>query len=139
MKRGPTPGTRVGAATAVEKARLAWGEPLRAEVLALAEACDASSQSKVAKVLGCSPGLISYMIANRYPGDVETVLAKVRGAFMGEVVICPVIGEIGRNRCLTEQKRPFAATNSIRVRLFHACRSCPENRQNKDAADDIGA
>ncbi len=62
MKRGPAPGARAGATTAVEKARAAWGEAIRPEVLALAEACDRASQSAVARQLGYSSGLISYVL-----------------------------------------------------------------------------
>ncbi len=61
------------------------------------------------------------------------VFAKIRGALMGETVLCPILDEIGRDRCLTEQAKPFAATNSTRARLFHACKTCP-NRQQKDVA-----
>jgi hypothetical protein len=52
---------------------------------------------------------------------------------MGETVMCPVLDEIGRDRCLSEQVKPFAATSSTRARLFHACKTCP-NRQQKDSA-----
>jgi hypothetical protein len=133
MKRGPSPGSRHGATSAHQKALSAWGESIRPEVIALAEACDRNTASAVAKQLGYSAGLVSYVLANRYPGDVETVLAKVRGRYMAETVLCPVLGEIGLHRCLNEQKRPFAATNSTRARLYHACKTCPEAHPNRAA------
>ena len=117
----------------VAKAQAAWGEAIPAEVLLLAEACKARTSRAVAQQLGYSDAVISHVLANKYPGDVAKVFLKIRGALMGEMVMCPILDEIGRDRCLTEQAKPFAATNSTRARLFHACRTCP-NRQQKDVA-----
>ncbi|PZU93088.1 MAG: transcriptional regulator [Chelatococcus sp.] len=117
----------------VDRARVAWGESIPAEIVSLAEACRAHSSRAVARQLGYSDATISYLLANKYPGDRDKLFAKIRGAFMGETVICPILDEIGRDRCLTEQAKPFAATNSTRARLFHACKTCP-NRQQKDVA-----
>lgn len=117
----------------IAKARAAWGEAIPAEVLILAEACKARTSRAIAQQLGYSDAVISHVLANKYPGDVAKVFLKIRGALMGETVMCPILDEIGRDRCLTEQAKPFAATNSTRARLFHACRTCP-NRQQKDAA-----
>jgi hypothetical protein len=64
-----------------------------------------------------------------------SVRARIRGALMAETVMCPILGEIGRDRCLTEQKRPFAATNSTRARLYHACKTCPNRRDQMEAPD----
>lgn len=118
----------------VAKARAAWGEEIPAEVLALATACRSRSQRAVAQQLGYSDATISYVLSNKYQnGDIPKLFAKIRGAFMGETVMCPILDEIGRDRCLAEQAKPFAATNSTRARLFHACKTCP-HRQQKDAA-----
>lgn len=118
----------------IAKARAAWGEGVPAEVLALATACRSRSQRAVAQQLGYSEATISYVLSNKYQnGDIPKVFAKIRGAFMGETVMCPILDEIGRDRCLSEQAKPFAATNSTRARLFHACKTCP-HRQQRDAA-----
>ena len=135
MKRGPSLGRAQGA-SAVDRARTHWGADLPAEVAALAAACDASTGKAVAATLGYSPALVSHVLANRYPGDMERVFEKIRGALMGATLECPVLGEIGRHRCLDEQRRPFAATNSIRARLYHACRACPNNRSTRGGADE---
>jgi hypothetical protein len=132
MNRGPLPGSP-GKLDAVAKARGAWGETIPAEVLALAEACKAVTSRAVAKRLGYSDAVVSHVLAAKYPGDMAKVFATIRGALMGEVVLCPILDEIGRDRCLSEQAKPFAATNSTRARLFHACKTCP-NRQQKDVA-----
>lgn len=118
----------------IAKARAAWGDAIPPEVLILAEACKARTSRAVAQQLGYSDAVISYVLANKYQnGNLPRVFAKIRGALMGETVMCPILDEIGRDRCLTEQAKPFAATNSTRARLFHACRTC-SNRQQKDVA-----
>lgn len=118
---------------AVAKAGAAWGEDIPAEIVALALACRAETSRALARRLGYSDAVISHVLANKYPGDMAKVCAKIRGALMGETVMCPILDEIGRDRCLSEQAKPFAATNSTRARLFHACKSCV-NRQQKDVA-----
>lgn len=128
MNRGPQPGARTRADYLL-KARAAWGDALPGEVEALALEANATSGSAAAARIGYSPAVVSHVIANRYPGDMEQVRQRIRGALMGETVMCPILGEIGRDRCLIEQKRPFAATNSTRARLFHACRSCANRRE----------
>ncbi len=132
MNRGPIPG---GAAKPdpVAKALAAWGEAMPKEVAALAEACKASTARAVAQRIGYSDAVVSHVLARRYGGDVARVFTAIRGALMGETVICPILGEIALDRCLTEQTTPFAATNSTRARLFHACKTCP-HRQQKDVA-----
>lgn len=128
MKRGPRPG-----ATPVDfmaKARAAWGASLPEEVRVLAEACNGATASAAALRIGYSAAVVSHVLGNKYAGDMGMVLARIRGALMAETVMCPVLGEIGRDRCLTEQKRPFAATNSTRGRLYHACKTCPNHRKN---------
>lgn len=134
MRRGPKPGTGTRAALLppLERARASWGLNLPPEIEALATACERTSARAAAERIGYSSGLISNMLANKYPGDIDLVFAKIRGAFMGEQVDCPILGAIPTTRCLDEQKRPFAATNSVRARLYHACRTCPFNRKNQE-------
>lgn len=117
----------------IAKARAAWGEEMPKEIAALAEACWAETSRAVARRLGYSDAVVSHVLARKYPGDVAKVFATIRGALMGETVLCPVLDEISLDRCLVEQATPFAATNSTRARLFHACRRCP-HRQQKDVA-----
>lgn len=112
----------------VGKARTAWGAEPPDWVLALAEQCAATNQKQAAKRIGLSDGLVSQVLGNKYPGDVARVAEKVRGALMGVTVTCPVLGDIGRDRCLDEQKKTFTGTSSVRSRLYRACRSgCPHS------------
>jgi hypothetical protein len=52
----------------------------------------------------------------------------IEGVYKGVMVDCPIIGEIPKQRCMEHQSRPFAATNPLRVQLYRACKTCPENR-----------
>lgn len=112
----------------VEKARTGWGDPPD-WVVALAQACQRERQTAVAGKLGVSGSMLSGILARTYPGHYDRVEQLVRGIYMGEQVDCPVLGEIGRARCLEEQSRPFAATSSVRARLYRACRGgCSHSR-----------
>lgn len=134
MKRGPRAGTLNSRIDPLAKARQAWGDDLPPEIEALARACRERTAVAVAAQLGVSGALISHLLARNYPGDVALAFAKIRGAFLGEEVDCPILGPVPTTRCLDEQKRPFAATNSIRARLYHACRTCPQNRKRGEAS-----
>jgi hypothetical protein len=117
------------AATPLDRARAGWGDPPPDWVVALAEACQRERQSAVARRLGYSDAVISTVLRGTYRGDVGAVETKVRAALMATHVACPVLGDIELSRCLDEQARPFAATSGFRVRMYHACRACPNNRQ----------
>lgn len=132
MNRGPLPGL-AGRPDTLAKAQAAWGEAMPREVRVLAEACRTQTARAVSERLGYSGGVVSMVLANKYPGDMGRFFVAIRGAFMGEVVMCPVLDEIGKDRCLSEQAKPFSATSSTRARLFHACKTCL-NRQQKDTA-----
>jgi hypothetical protein len=103
---------------------IATDEPLW--VRTLREQCKESSQGKVGKLIGYSKTVVSQVLSGVYIGDLKAVEKAVRGAFLGETVGCPVMGETPANICLETQRRPYAATNHQRVQLFRACRSgCP--------------
>lgn len=117
------------------RAKEGWdGEPPD-WIEALAEACQASSQSSVARRLGISASQVSQAIAKRYRAPLDRLEQRVRGALMGANVSCPVLGEIGRDRCISEQAKPFTAASSVRTRLHRACRSgCEHSRLEKERA-----
>lgn len=116
-------------ATNLDKARSAWGETLPEWVVPLAEACDRESQSSIARKVGYSPSAISQVLSNTYQnGDISRVEQAVRGALMAETVNCPVLGDIPRNTCIQWQRKPFATTNSHRIRMHQTCRNgCPHS------------
>lgn len=111
------------------EARPEWLRILDAECIRL------GSQAAVAEILRHgtagfpSPATLSQVRSGKYKGDLKRIQAIVEGALMAKTVDCPVLGILGRDRCMQEQTRPFAATNPMRVQLFHACKTCPNRRQ----------
>lgn len=126
------------AADPVEKARSSWGPVLPDWVLVLAETCQRSTQTAVAKRLNYSPSVVSAVLSNAYQkGDMVKFEQMVRGALMSETVACPELGDIARNQCLDWQAKPYAPTSSQRVRMYRACRDrCRHSRISSDQGDD---
>lgn len=107
----------------------AWGDPIPDWVEVLAAEAMRTTGAATAKRIGYSGAVVSQVLRRSYPGDLAAVEERVRGAFMGATVECPVVGEIGRDRCLHEQEMPRTGASAMRMRLFHACRSgCPHSR-----------
>ena len=114
-----------------EKAIAGWGDPLPDWVDALVSRIEQSNQAKVAEIVGYSDSAISQALRNCYTGgNIGAVEAAVRGAFLGQTVDCPVLGELPVHTCMEHQRRKYANTNSQRVRLFRACRTCANRRMN---------
>ncbi len=101
-----------------------WIETLRAE-------CERTSQSRAASLIGYSPAVINQVLRGSYKGDLRRVEQAVKGALMGAVVDCPVVGDMPRNRCIDYQRRAgsFAATNPMRVQLSQTCPGCRHNTE----------
>lgn len=114
-------------------ARAAWGKAPPEWLLALADACDKSSQSAVARNLGISGSMVNQALKNTYAGRYDRLEQRVRGDLMNEIVGCPVLGEVTKRRCVDEQGRAYVPTNAVRVELRRACPRCP-NRLQKDAS-----
>ena len=115
-------------------ARAAWGVDLPDWIEQLATEATRTSGSAVAVRLGYTAPVISGVIRRSYGGDLTAVEQKFRGAYMGATVECPVLSEIGRDRCLDEQKKNFWGTSALRTRTYRACRSgCPHSRLTKNS------
>lgn len=112
--------------TVLERARAAWGGDVPDWVAALAAACEARSQGLVAARVGYSAAAVSQVLGGKYRGDLGRVEAAVRGALMGEEVECPVLGWIGRDQCMREQRRAAGSSRGDPVRraLAKACPGC---------------
>jgi hypothetical protein len=140
MSRGPEPGRKTKS-DFVAIARDAWGDELPDWIAELARYASQTSGALAAKKIGYSQAVISHVIRASYAGDMRRVEDKVRGALMGVTVMCPVLGEIGRDRCLDEQKKPRMASSSIRSKLWRNCRGvgaplCPNsNHQQKEPGE----
>lgn len=113
--------------SAVDKATAAWGPDLPEWVLALAEECDRTSQAKTAARIGRSAPLVSNVLARKYPGDLRAVEDLVRALLMSEMLVCPYLGEIGKQDCRQwrARARDYRNVNTLYVQMFRACNRCP--------------
>jgi len=112
----------------VEIAAVAWGDDMPLWVRRLAEECAGSSQNRVARRLGVSGSLISALLRAKYAGSIANVRDLVEGHLMDGSVACPGLGQIRSHEC-TEWRRKagnFVASNTLRVRMYRACRNCPK-------------
>lgn len=115
---------------ALDTARAAWGEDMPDWVRALATACEETTQSAVARRLKLSGGFVSQTLRRTYAGaGYATIEEAVRGALMGSTIECPALGTLPADECRHWRGRAkaFVNTNSLRVRMFHACNACPRN------------
>jgi len=112
-----------------------WGEDAPDWILALADACQRETQAAVGRKLRVSGSQISQVLARKYPSALDGLEAKVRGALLGATVVCRVLGEIGGDRCLSEQRKPFSTASSIAIRRYRECRAgCPHFQQKGNAS-----
>ena len=121
----------------VATARLAWsdtGQEPPEWVIALAEACARTSQSRVAQQMGRSAGLVSQVLRAKYPGDLKAVEEVFNGAFRDAVAECPALGTIPTNTCRDWQMRArrLVNVNAQRVAMFRACNQCKRYRPEAD-------
>jgi len=100
-----------------------WLEVLEAE-------CLRTSQNKTARRLGYSAAVINQVLKGSYKGDFNAVKRRVQQILMRDEVKCPVLGFITGEECGHNQRKPFNATNSMRARLYKACRVCWHREQN---------
>lgn len=61
----------------VDRARKAWGADLPDWIARLADACDQTSQVRVAKALGVSAATVNLALGRRYPGRMDRLERRV--------------------------------------------------------------
>jgi len=100
--------------------------------------CTEKSQSKVAAELRQrdgfpSPTIINQVINSSYPSTKgrNRLRGLVEGHFMGVSVTCPILGEIGLDKCANWQAQPYMAVNPLRTQMHRACRTCPNRREEQ--------
>ncbi len=109
--------------------RRKWGANPPAWILALAEECDRTGQTKAAQRLGKSSAVVNQALQNKYTGRMDLLEERVRGEFLRETVACPVLGSMSKRDCIDHQARKYSPTNPMRVKLRRACRTCPNRRE----------
>ncbi|MTD32546.1 helix-turn-helix domain-containing protein [Paludibacterium denitrificans] len=89
----------------------------------LRQAVEQQGQSAVAKTLGYSRSTISLVLAGKYPGRTDQVLARVNEE-LGKVA-CPYTGEtIALTECMTISARKAPTHNRVKMAYWQACQQC---------------
>lgn len=114
--------------SAIETAKINWGEKLPDWIEVLATESDKTSQAQTARKIGYSPAAVNCVLKNNYKGTIGNVEAKVRTHLMNAVHACPVYGSILIRECFENQNQPFASSgNPTKIRLYKACQNCQFN------------
>ena len=118
----------------------AWGAQIPDWVHLLATECDRTSQSAVAKEIRLSPTTINQVLGKCYRADLAKIEQAVRGRFLRESVVCLILGDLTKDKCLATQERVrksldakhagALATNPVRVQLARTCPGCPHHAKN---------
>lgn len=118
----------------LKKARRHWGTPPD-WIIALATACENTSQNVVAKKLQINGGYVSYALRNQKREYHESVEDAVRGALMGQTLPCPVLGDIDHGLCARHRKSRIRPIGPEQKRLRAACPVCIHNTTRKEESD----
>ncbi|PMI33543.1 hypothetical protein BCT30_05065 [Enterovibrio norvegicus] len=101
---------------------MTWLDELRKQV------ADTSLNS-VANAMGVSKAMISQVLNGKYQGNMQRVQSLVESVYMGHTVVCPVLAEIPKHKCLAHQNAKHVGSTPNAIRLWKACRSgCPNSQ-----------
>ncbi len=104
-----------------------WGRAMPRWIQVLAEACDASSQKRVADLLGISSAYVSRLLSNTYGADTAKAEQLVLANFTSDRVPCPFWrSSIPLSSCQRARRRQ-APQGEIFMSLKRACERCPHN------------
>ncbi|NPA72702.1 MAG: XRE family transcriptional regulator [Gammaproteobacteria bacterium] len=95
--------------------------------IALKEALQTTSQAKLAAKCGISGTAVNQVLKGAYPGSIENVAEKVKGALLKQSVVCPVLDVITTDICASHRNKGFMPNNPMRVSLYKACQRCLNN------------
>ncbi|RJF94836.1 transcriptional regulator [Oleomonas cavernae] len=115
--------------SAAQAAREAWGTELPRWVQVLAAEADATTEKATAIRIGYAASVVWQVIRRDYKGSYPNVESAVRAALMRDTVICPVLGEIAGDKCLSHQNRTRRPVNTTEVKLSRRCPTCPNRKQ----------
>lgn len=99
------------------------------------------SRAKVAAELGYARSALSQAMDGKYPGDTRHLRAAVISAYASRVS-CPHLGtDLSPEQCRDNRERTMQEALGSRdtVKLWQACRSCPQNPAAKRATTESGA
>lgn len=113
-----------------------WGDgnadAVPAWVMALATAADSMPRKQLARQLDFSESVISQVLNKTYRASAVHLEGAVRGLLMHESVMCPHLGDLRTNVCVTYQRwPPQREANRLLARVIRSCPSCPNYRGSK--------
>ncbi len=116
--------------TSIEEIAIeAWPPECPVWIIELAKSCDHIGLDQTAISFEIEAVAVSKIIRNDFFTDYTKIKDKVENIVFDKKVVCPILGEIQANKCLDQQARKFSIANSIRVRLYQACRNnCPNSQ-----------
>lgn len=128
-------------ATNLERAILAWGEPMPRWVRLLANACDQASQRVVADRIEaagfrCSSATVSRLLNHRYGASYAEPERAVLAVYADDTSECPIFGPIPLAGCIRNRRRKHAPTNSVERLYAATCPTCPCNTDGRSAGED---
>lgn len=114
----------------------AWADAPPNWIMALIQACEQTSQNKVADRLGVAASTVSQLIRNSYPGNMTRMEARVRTVLLEKEICCPALGKISGEACLKWRDRTATLTSASPkiVGMFRSCRSCALTKTQKTSA-----
>lgn len=90
---------------------------------------ESQGAARVARAIGYSDSAVSQARHGKYNGSLDQMLGRVEEVYGASTVDCPGLGEeIPLGKCAEWRRKPFAATNPLRVRMYRACKDCDRRR-----------
>lgn len=111
--------------SSVDKINLSYPAPPE-WVVGLAEACDQSSQNKIAIRLKRSSAALSQVLANKYPGDLKAFQRDVEDLLKDQKINCPALFDkkISLIDCRARQAQKISASNPLQIKQWRICKNC---------------
>lgn len=97
----------------------------------LGNECEKSSLRAVGARIGYSSATISMVLKGTYKGDIKAVERAVNIKLGNDFIDCPMLGNITADICTGHQTKPFSSSSSFRIKMFKACRECPNNTKRR--------
>jgi glutamate mutase epsilon subunit len=111
-----------------EKALIAWGADAPRYILLLADACDRTSQRRVAEQTKRSSAQISKIINRAYEASYAEIEKVVLSLFSADNVDCPIVdAPIALKDCLRSRRFDGPSINPLHRQWRLHCPNCPNN------------
>lgn len=111
-----------------------WVELLQAARAQYGPKATGERLAHAGRTKGYSAATVIGVCEGTYQADPSGIREAVMIRLANVDVECPVLGTISLGTCGEHRHAEFRATNPLRVRLWQACKTCPNN-PNREATD----